>query len=77
MKLNQKFLRGGAAVGLATSSGLALAQTAPTTVAELASSVDFAGVALGILAIAGLICTLVVTWKGAMFIVNAVRAARA
>lgn len=49
--------------------------TAPTTIAELAGAVDFAGVGLGILAVAGAVITVYTIWKGAQFVVRAVRSA--
>jgi len=48
---------------------------APATIADLASSVSFADVALAILAIAGVILTLYTTWKGAKFVIRAVKSA--
>lgn len=48
---------------------------APTTIAELSSSVDFSSVGLGILAIAGTVIALYVTWKGAQFVIRQVRGA--
>lgn len=48
---------------------------APTTVAELASSVNFKDVTTAILAIAGTIVALYATWKGAQFIIRQVRGA--
>lgn len=53
-------------------SGTALA-AAPTTVAELATAVSFADVALAILAVSGTLITLFVTWKGAKFVIRAVK----
>ena len=54
-------------------SGTAFAQTAPTTVAELATAVSFTDVALAILAVSGTLITLFVTWKGAKFVIRAVK----
>lgn len=51
----------------------AFAQTAPTTVSELATAVSFADVGLAILAVSGTLITLYVTWKGAKFVIRAVR----
>ena len=48
---------------------------APTTVNELASSVDFTSVSTAILAISGVLMTLYVTWKGAKFVLRAVKGA--
>lgn len=56
-------------------SGLAMAQTAPTNATELASAVDFADVGTALLAVAGVIISLYVTWKGAQFVIRAVRGA--
>lgn len=49
--------------------------TAPQTVGELASAVDFAGVGLGILAVAGAVITVYTIWKGAQFVIRAVKSA--
>jgi len=49
--------------------------SAPTDIASLAASVDFSSVGLGILAIAGTVITLYVTWKGAQFVIRQVRGA--
>lgn len=46
---------------------------APTSVAELATAVSFADVALAILAVSGTLITLFVTWKGAKFVLRAVK----
>jgi hypothetical protein len=46
---------------------------APTTVGELASSVSFTDVGAAILAVAGTLVTLYVVWKGAKFVIRAVR----
>ena len=46
---------------------------APTTVGELATSVSFTDVGLAILAVAGTLITLYVVWKGAKFVIRAVR----
>lgn len=62
------------AAGSALVSGGAMA-AAPTTVAELASSVDFASVGTGILAVAGTVISLYVIWKGAQFVIKAVKGA--
>ena len=52
----------------------AVAQAAPpTTVAELANAVTFADVALAILNVSGTLITLFVTWKGAKFVLRAVK----
>lgn len=48
---------------------------APTTVAELAASVNFKDVTTAILAIAGTVLALYVTLKGAQFIIRQVRGA--
>lgn len=62
------------ASALAVSSAIAAAQTtAPTTVEELASSVDFAGVGLAILAICGAIGVIFVTWRGANIVLSAIK----
>lgn len=45
----------------------------PTTVAELATAVSFTDVALAILAVAGTLITLYVTWTGAKFVIKAVK----
>jgi hypothetical protein len=55
------------------ASGAALADTAPATIGALASSVNFADVALAILAVSGTLVTLYVTWKGARFVINAIQ----
>lgn len=53
----------------------AMAQTAPATVADLASSVSFTDVAAAILGVAGTIISLYVIWKGAKFVISAVKGA--
>lgn len=55
-------------------SGAASA-AAPTTVGELASSVSLTDVSAGILAVAGVVISLYVVWKGAQFVIRAVRGA--
>jgi hypothetical protein len=57
-------------LGLLTGSAFA---TAPATVAELATAVSFSDVALAILAVSGTLITLFVTWKGAKFVIRAVK----
>lgn len=54
------------------AAGSAMA-VAPTTPAELASSVDFSGVSLAILAVAGVLITVYTTWKGAQFVIRVVK----
>lgn len=73
-KLTKSIKKISTGVALALASGLALA-VPPTTPAELASSVDFAAVGLAMLAVAGVVCALYVTWKGAQFVIRAVRSA--
>ena len=58
----------------AGASGAAMA-AAPTTVTELATSVDFATVGTGILAVAGTVIALYVIWNGAQFVIKAVKGA--
>lgn len=53
----------------------AASAAAPASVADLASSVSFADVGLAVLAVAGVILTLYTTWKGAKFVIRAVKAA--
>lgn len=62
------------AAGSALVSGGAMAAP-PTTVSELASSVDFVSVGVGILAVAGSVIALYVIWKGAQFVIKAVKGA--
>lgn len=69
---SKKLLAASAAIVAASVSGLAVA-AAPTTVAELATAVSFADVALAILAVSGTLITLFVTWKGAKFVLRAVK----
>lgn len=64
---------GGALVSVAPMSAAFAA--APTTVAELATAVSFADVGLAILAVSGVMITLYVTWKGAKFVIRAVKGA--
>lgn len=47
----------------------------PTTVKDLASSVDFSDVGVAILAIAGSVVAIYVIWKGAQFVIRQVRGA--
>lgn len=70
----KKILAGSLVVGVMLASAVASA-TPPTTVGELASSVSFADVALAILAVAGAVIALVVTWSGSKFVIRAVRGA--
>lgn len=63
-----------AATGAATLASSAFA-VAPTTVGELASSVNFTDVGVAILGVAGVVITLYVLWKGAQFVIKAVRGA--
>lgn len=72
--LKKLFVRAGIPAGSMVVAGSAMA-AAPTTVTELASSVDFSSVGLAILAIAGVVITLYVTWKGAKFVLRAVKGA--
>ncbi len=53
----------------------AASAAAPTTIGELASSVSVADVSLAILAIAGIMIALDVTWKGAKFVLRAIKSA--
>lgn len=69
---SKKLLAASAAIVAASVSGAAQA-VAPTTVAELATAVSFADVALAILAVSGTLITLFVTWKGAKFVLRAVK----
>ena len=69
---SKKLLAASAAIVAAFVSSLAVA-AAPTTVAELATAVSFADVALAILAVSGTLITLFVTWKGAKFVLRAVK----
>lgn len=62
------------AAGSALVSGGVMAAP-PTTVSELASSVDFVTVGVGILAVAGSVIALYVIWKGAQFVIKAVKGA--
>lgn len=64
-----------ALVAASVSPAFAQTGTAPTTVQQLAASVDFSDVALALLGIAGTIITLYVVWKGAKFVIGAVRSA--
>lgn len=70
-KTIRNFLVGVGVAGFA-SSALAVS---PTSVSELASAVSFEDVASGILAVAGTVISLYVTWKGAKFIIRAVKGA--
>lgn len=72
--LKKLFVRAGipASMGAAVSPAFAVA---PTTVTELANSVNFAEVGTGILAVAGVVITVYVIWKGAKFVLRAVKGA--
>lgn len=74
MKKKALFVRLAAIAAGAGVAGSAMA-VAPTTVSELATSVDFASVGLGILAVAGTVIALYVIWKGAQFVIKAVKGA--
>ncbi|AKU20995.1 hypothetical protein [Massilia sp. NR 4-1] len=67
---------------LLSASGIAAAATSisttalaapPATVADLANAVSFADVSLAIIAVSGTLITLFVTWKGAKFVIRAVK----
>lgn len=72
-KIQKLLAASGVATIAATASTVAHA-AAPTTVAELATAVSFSDVALAILAVSGTLITLFVTWKGAKFVLRAVKA---
>lgn len=72
--LKKLFVRAGVPAVVLTSAGAAHA-VAPTTVGELATAVSFADVGLAILAVAGTVITLYVIWKGAKFVIRAVKGA--
>ncbi len=72
--LKKLFIRAGIPAASLTVAGSAFA-VAPTTVGELASAVSFTDVGLAILAVAGTVITLYVIWKGAKFVVRAVKGA--
>lgn len=72
--LKKLLVRAGVPVFSLTAAGSALA-VAPTTVGELATAVSFADVGLAILAVAGTVITLYVIWKGAKFVIRAVKGA--
>ena len=69
---SKKLLATTAAFVAASASGIVHAAP-PTTVAELATAVSFSDVALAILAVSGTLITLFVTWKGAKFVLRAVK----
>ena len=70
-KFKKMFFRGAV---LSSAFFVAAAHAAaPTTVGDLATSVSFDDVALAILAISGTLITLFVTWKGAKFVLRAVK----
>lgn len=73
-KTTRKLLAASGVASFSASVGNAIA-AAPTTVTELANSVSFTDVAGGILAVAGVVITLYVTWKGAKFVIHAVKGA--
>lgn len=58
------------ALGLAAGNALA---GPPTTVTELANAVSFTDVSGAILAVSGVLLTLFVVWKGAKFVLKAVK----
>lgn len=64
-----------AAAASTVGTGTVFAQAAPTTVAELATSVNFSTIGTGILAVSGAILAIYVIWKGAKMIIRAVRGA--
>jgi hypothetical protein len=68
-----KLLASAGIASFAMTIGTAAHATAPTTVAELATAVSFSDVALAILAVSGTLITLFVTWKGAKFVLRAVK----
>jgi hypothetical protein len=72
--LKKLFIRAGIPAVTLSAAGSAFA-VAPTTVTELASSVSFTDVGLAILAVAGVVITLYVVWKGAKFVLRAVKGA--
>lgn len=72
--LKKLFVRAGIPAGSLMVAGSAFA-AAPTTVTELASSVSFTDVGGAILAVAGVVITLYVVWKGAKFVLRAVKGA--
>jgi hypothetical protein len=71
MRTRKNVLKYGFAAG-GISSAPAFA-AAPTTIAELTSAISFADVGLGILAVAGLLSAVYVTWKAAKMVVAALR----
>lgn len=73
-KLQGLFRRAALPAVIASAAGAAHA-TAPTTVGELATSVSFTDVGAAILAVAGTVITLYVIWKGAKFVIRAVKGA--
>lgn len=70
----QKFVARAVVASSVAVAGVASA-VPPTTVGELASAVSFADVAIAILAIAGTLITLYVTWKGAKMVLASVKGA--
>lgn len=69
----QKLLAASGVASFAMTLGTAAHAVPPTTVGELATAVSFADVALAILAVSGTLITLFVTWKGAKFVIRAVK----
>ena len=68
--MSKKLIAASAIVASVSTSAFA---APPTTVAELATAVSFADVALAILAVSGTLISLFVTWKGAKFVLRAVK----
>ena len=62
------------AAGSALVSGGVMAAP-PATIEELAGAVDFSSVGVGILAVAGSVLALWAIWKGAQFVIKAVKGA--
>lgn len=73
MKAIQKRLAALSAASVALFAAGAAHAEAPTTVGALATSVDFADVGTGILAVSGTLIAVYVIWKGASFVINVVR----
>lgn len=73
MKKLQKLLAASGVASMAATLTTSVHAVAPATVAELATAVSFSDVALAILAVSGTLITLFVTWKGAKFVLRAVK----
>ena len=71
MNVSKKFYQRGAAAATGLVAGSAFAD--PTDFTALTSSIDLSSVGTAILAIAAIMATVYVTWKGARMVIAALR----